>query len=53
VLLDLHLPDQNGLSLLAPLVGRHPTVAAVLISGDRDQSTIREALARGAQGFIP
>ncbi|MGO4287916.1 response regulator, partial [Bosea sp. TAB14] len=53
VLLDLHLPDQNGLSLLATLVERHPTVAVVLISGDREQSTIRDALALGAQGFIP
>lgn len=53
VLLDLHLPDQNGLSLLATLVERHPTVAVVLISGDREQSTIRDALAFGAQGFIP
>jgi DNA-binding NarL/FixJ family response regulator len=52
-LLDLHLPDQSGLSLLATLAERYPTVAVVLISGDREQSTIREALARGAQGFIP
>ncbi|RDJ21925.1 DNA-binding response regulator [Bosea caraganae] len=53
VLLDLHLPDQNGLSLLETLSERHPTVAVVMISGDREQSTIRDALARGAQGFIP
>lgn len=53
VLLDLHLPDQNGLSLLATLSERHPTVAVVMISGDREQSTIRDALTRGAQGFIP
>lgn len=52
-LLDLHLPDQDGLSLLAIVAERYPTIAVVLISGDRDQSTIRSALSRGAQGFIP
>jgi DNA-binding NarL/FixJ family response regulator len=51
--LDLHLPDQDGLSLLEVLAVRYPTVAAVLISGDREPATIRDALSRGAQGFIP
>ncbi len=53
VLLDLHLPDQDGLQVLATVTERHPAVAVVMLSGDLDQSTIRKALDLGAQGFIP
>jgi DNA-binding NarL/FixJ family response regulator len=53
VLLDLHLPDQDGLQVLATVVEQHPTVAVVMLSGDVDQATIRRALDLGAQGFIP
>lgn len=53
MLLDLHLPDQHGLQVLATVAERHPAVAVVMLSGDLDQSTIRKALDLGAQGFIP
>jgi DNA-binding NarL/FixJ family response regulator len=53
VLLDLHLPDQHGLQLLSTIAQRHPSVAVVMLSGDKDPATIHQALAGGAQGFIP
>lgn len=53
VLLDLHLPDLDGLQVLATVVERHPAVAVVMLSGDQDQATMRRALELGAQGFIP
>jgi DNA-binding NarL/FixJ family response regulator len=53
VLLDLHLPDQHGLQVLATVAQRHPSVAVVMLSGDKDPATIQQALAGGAQGFIP
>jgi DNA-binding NarL/FixJ family response regulator len=53
VLLDLHLPDADGLALLATVGERHPGVAVVMLSGDKDQATIRRALELGAQGYIP
>jgi DNA-binding NarL/FixJ family response regulator len=53
VLLDLHLPDQDGLKVLATVAERHPAVAVVILSGDTDQAVIHQALALGAQGFIP
>ncbi|MDP4302661.1 response regulator [Leptothrix discophora] len=53
VLLDLHLPDQDDLQLLATVVERHPAVAVVMLSGDMDQATMRRALDLGAQGYIP
>jgi len=53
VLLDLHLPDQDGLQVLATMAERHPAVAVVVLSGDKDQATMRRALDLGAQGYIP
>ncbi len=53
VLLDLHLPDQDGLQVLATVAEHHPAVAVVMLSGDKDGTTIRRALDQGAQGFIP
>lgn len=53
VLLDLHLPDQDGLQVLTTVAERYPAVAVVMLSGDKDQATMRKALDLGAQGFIP
>ena len=53
VLLDLGLPDGEGLGLLQTLRGRFPAVAVVVMSGTKDQATVTNALALGAQGFIP
>lgn len=53
VLLDLHLPDLDGLQVLSLVAERHPAIAVVMLSGDNDQATMRKALALGAQGFIP
>lgn len=53
VLLDLHLPDENGLSLLSEFRAAHPAMAVVLLSGERDAATVRQALDGGAAGFIP
>lgn len=52
VLLDLGLPDGDGLELLAQIGGRMPGVYIVVVSGNSDQAVIRSAIARGAQGFI-
>jgi DNA-binding NarL/FixJ family response regulator len=53
VLLDLHLPDQDGLQVLATVAERHPATVVVMLSGDTDQATMRRALDLGAQGYIP
>jgi DNA-binding NarL/FixJ family response regulator len=53
VLLDVHLPDQDGLKVLASVVERHPAVAVVMLSGEKDQATMRRSLDLGAQGYIP
>ena len=53
VLLDLDMPDRDGLSVLDEIAVRHPAVGVVMLSGNQDSETIQQALRRGAQGFIP
>jgi DNA-binding NarL/FixJ family response regulator len=53
VLLDLDLPDRDGLTVLDDIAVRHPGTGVVMLSGSRDADSIQQALRRGAQGFIP
>jgi DNA-binding NarL/FixJ family response regulator len=53
VLLDLNLPDADGLELLADWADEYPSTAVVVLSGNHDPATARAALAGGASGFIP
>ena len=53
VLLDLRLPDVAGFEALDRLQREHPELPVVLMSGDDDPGLVRDALARGALGYIP
>jgi DNA-binding NarL/FixJ family response regulator len=53
VLLDLSLPDRDGLALLAEVHGRHPDIPVVVLSGFADRANVVRALDHGALGFIP
>lgn len=53
LVLDLHLPDSQGLMGLASLRAEFPSVAIVMISASEDPATIRAAMALGAAGYIP
>lgn len=53
VLLDVRLPDADGLELLAEFRAARPAMAVVMLSGERDAATVRRALDAGAAGFIP
>jgi DNA-binding NarL/FixJ family response regulator len=53
ILLDLNLPDIDGLMVLAELRARHPTTAVVVLSGVRDRDTVTKAVNLGAVGYIP
>jgi DNA-binding NarL/FixJ family response regulator len=53
VLLDLTLPDHDGLDLLAKLRKTRPALAVVVLSAQNDRSNVVRALELGAQGFIP
>lgn len=53
ILLDLVLPDQNGIVMLSELRERYPAVAVVVLSALDDRERITNALNLGALGFIP
>ena len=53
ILLDLSLPDRDGLSILAELRERLPTVSIVVLSAVQDPVNVVKALDLGARGYIP
>jgi len=53
LLLDLHLPDQDGFTMLSNLRECRPEISIVVLSASQDRETVRRALGLGALGFIP
>jgi DNA-binding NarL/FixJ family response regulator len=53
ILLDLNLPDRDGLSLLAELRERYPAIAIVVLSALQDRTNVQGALDLGVVGYIP
>jgi len=52
VLVDVSLPGPSGMTLLDELRRRWPQTAALMLSGGMDLSVAREALDRGALGYV-
>lgn len=52
VLLDIGLPDGDGLEVLAQLRDQAPDVFVIIVSGHNDQAVVQTAVSRGAMGFI-
>ncbi|MDR2255052.1 MAG: DUF977 family protein [Arthrobacter sp.] len=52
VLLDVHLPDGNGVQLLPSLRTLHPGLEAIVITAAREQHTVAGALRGGAVGYL-
>lgn len=53
VLLDLTLPDSEGLDLLARLREQCPATPFAVISASEDRDLVQEAMDLGALGFLP
>lgn len=53
ILLDLGLPDGDGMDVLVELHAASPNVPIVVLSAKQDGDTARRALDLGAVGFIP
>lgn len=52
VLLDLRMPDMDGLAVLAAFRQRFPRVKVVMLSGHAGDEAIYKALAGGASGYL-
>lgn len=53
VLLDLDLPGRNGLAVLGDLREALAATPVVIVSGSGEAHIVRQAIERGAMGFIP
>ncbi len=52
ILLDLVLPDGNGIDWIAELKDNYPTMAIIIITGNADIPLAVEAMKRGADHFL-
>src|SRR5207248_8153703 len=52
VLLDMRLPDMDGLTCLERIRKLHPTVKVVMLSASSEPARVRAALTRGASAYI-
>lgn len=52
VLLDLNLPDGNGLDYIEELRNSHPGISIIVITGTGDVPLAVEAMRRGADNFL-
>src|SRR5262245_50443535 len=53
VLLDLHLSDANGITLLRDFRREYPELPVVIVSGSDNPEDITLASESGAMGFVP
>jgi len=53
VITDLHMPEPDGLALLALIKERWPEVPVILVTVDQEVATVVEAVRRGAINYLP
>src|SRR5262245_44649722 len=53
ILLDLKLPDRDGIEMLGDLREHYPATSVVMLSAFSDRDNVVSALDNGAMGFIP
>lgn len=52
VLIDVSLPDMDGLTLLETLLARQPTLRCLMFSGHQERDYVARALTLGARGYV-
>lgn len=52
LLLDLHLPDGNGLEMVDQINRQYPAMAIIVITGENDKTTDLTAMSYGAQDYL-
>lgn len=53
ILLDLHLPDSQGLATLREVKARAPATPVIVLSGDVDHALRLQAISDGAEDAVP
>ena len=53
VLLDIHLPDSNGLDTLKSICNLNPEIPVIVLTGLSDHLLSIQAVSNGAQDYIP
>ncbi|MDO6489406.1 response regulator transcription factor [Colwellia sp. 6_MG-2023] len=53
LILDLSMPDMNGVSFMKSLISRKIDIPVVIMSAKEDLVTLSECLSLGALGFLP
>jgi DNA-binding NarL/FixJ family response regulator len=52
VILDVHLPDMDGIEVAKAILLRRPEAKIMIFSGDATPQTVQEALKSGVRGFL-
>ncbi len=52
VLLDIHMPERNGLDILHHITASHPNVRILVLSGLPEEQYARNVLRAGASGYL-
>lgn len=52
LLLDIHMPNHNGLEILEKIRQRHPEVRVLIVSGLPEEQYARNVLRAGASGYL-
>jgi len=53
LLLDLTMPEKDGLTVLKEIKGTNPDAKIIMLSGDDSKEMINQCLEAGAVSFIP
>jgi DNA-binding NarL/FixJ family response regulator len=52
VVMDLHLPDENGIACTRRILAERPGTKILVLSGNPDLTRVQEALRAGALGYV-
>jgi two-component system, NarL family, response regulator LiaR len=52
VIMDVHMPDLNGLEVSRLILTEHPELKIIIFSAEADQATIEQALQLGVCGYL-
>ncbi|MFQ5400909.1 MAG: response regulator [Anaerolineae bacterium] len=51
-LMDVNMPEIDGLAAIEAMMQERPEMACIIISAERDNDTLRRAMAVGARGYL-